>query len=278
MARLAGITLAAVAAAVGATQVEVGAGSGAVGDIDAGGSARSLFGQEWLAGENRERVKYYKAHAAKLFLQTKKTAQSGQDPFMIGWECINTVMAVTELVPDEAASWMFAGKMALKLSNLEELGPERGSVDIAGFFARAAQLDARAIPKILAWLRKQGDGHGHAGEVMEIVRGWGSAAMDEDEDEDERRDDDEEGESEGADQVQLRSTVQLPRGSQAALIAEAAKAGRAAYEQHVELGRIIAGDGVGEHGGAASGENAIIAGRPHPHVLPGGVTHARRRL
>ena len=89
--------------------------------------------------------------------------------------------------------------------------------------------------------------------------------MDEDEDEDERRDDDEEGESEGADQVQLRSTVQLPRGSQAALIAEAAKAGWAAYEQHVELGRIIAGDGVGEHGGAASGENAIIAGRPHPH-------------
>ena len=78
------------------------------------------FGEEWLARENVARVGYYKKKAAALYKQA--LGETTGDPFLLAWEALNAVVAVMELRPRDAESWVFAGKMALKMVALEDVG------------------------------------------------------------------------------------------------------------------------------------------------------------
>ena len=104
--------------------------------------SQNTFGQRWLHTENKARTSYYKHRANLLFqevldLQQDPDAEQDQDPFLIIWDLLNTIVAILELEPDNAASWIFAGQMSYKLVAVDD---SASYDDVLGYFIRATQL------------------------------------------------------------------------------------------------------------------------------------------
>jgi uncharacterized protein (TIGR02466 family) len=100
------------------------------------------FGQRWVARENSKRNMYYKKKSIKLWNDVKsavakeKNGEDVSDPFLIVWDLLNTLVAIIELEPHQAHSWIFAGHMSLHLLITSEISEN----DVIGFFAQAMHL------------------------------------------------------------------------------------------------------------------------------------------
>lgn len=113
---------------------------------------------EWLRSENEKRAPYYLKAAERMvekgYRQQQGIDKSNSDPFIALYDAQHQVLGALDLAPNNASTWLGAGKAVAFIASLDEDRNQRLK-EAMKIFARACTLEPKNVDAILQWASKK---------------------------------------------------------------------------------------------------------------------------